>query len=99
MMLEQTRAVAAEEVSPEIVTMNSTVRLVDEQSGTTTVRTLVYPIDSFRGRCISVLDPLGMALFGARVGEIVRPRTGRSEGSVRVEEILYQPEASGNFHR
>jgi regulator of nucleoside diphosphate kinase len=59
-----------------IVRMNSQVYVFDLDSGEETAYTLVFPqhadIDRHR---ISVLAPLGAALLGRRVGQIVRPVT------------------------
>ena len=55
------------EVPPDVITMNSTVRITDLDSGATHTYTIVFPAeaDSEAGR-ISVLSPLGTALLGFR---------------------------------
>jgi regulator of nucleoside diphosphate kinase len=37
------------------------------------------------------LSPLGLSILGRRTGDIV-------DGRVRIDELLYQPEAAGDFH-
>jgi len=61
--------------------------------------TLVYPdaADINEGKR-SVLAPLGMALLGAGVGQVVKFDAPAGRRRLKVERILYQPEAAGDFH-
>jgi regulator of nucleoside diphosphate kinase len=60
--------------------------------------TLVYDADAdLFGEKLSVLTGLGASLLGARVGEVVEWQTRRGPRRVRVERILFQPEAAGEF--
>jgi len=85
-------------VPSDVVTMNSRVRLLDLRSNRAISCTLVFPraADSAEGR-ISVLAPLGAALFGARVGATITVDSPRGEQRFRIEELLYQPEAAGRY--
>ena len=47
---------------------------------------------------LSVLTPLGAALLGASVGDIVECNTPGGIRRLRIEKLLYQPEAAGDFH-
>lgn len=99
--LERAQIVEPEEVPPTLVTMNSTVRFRTEPDGKEFERTLVYPgsADGSPER-VSVLAPIGSAMLGLSVGDSIDwpvPRGGSM--TVRVMEILYQPEASGELHR
>lgn len=88
-------------VPPTVVTMNSTVKFRVESSSETFSLTLVYPkdMDSSGGR-ISILAPVGSALLGLSQGdEIEWPRPGGGTLRVHIEEVLYQPERSGEYHR
>lgn len=83
----------------DLVTMHSVVLLLDlEHTGKAMECTLVFPGDSdaARGR-ISVLAPLGAALFGARVGDVLEVALPAGLRRWRVESLLYQPEAAGDF--
>ncbi|MBZ0070539.1 MAG: GreA/GreB family elongation factor [Thiohalobacteraceae bacterium] len=86
------------EVPDELVTMHSVALLLDTDSNRTMECTLVFPngADASAGR-ISVLAPLGTALFGARVGEIIEVELPTGTRRWRVESLLYQPEAAGDF--
>lgn len=94
-------AVAADpaEVSPDLVTMNSTVELRDLETGEIEIYTIVYPerADVVLDR-ISVLAPIGRAVLGARVGDVVAVQTPSGVRRIRVESIPYQPERAGHYH-
>jgi regulator of nucleoside diphosphate kinase len=99
--LERAELVAPEQVPPEVVTMNSTVRFAIESTGEEFTLTLVYPkdIDGSAGR-ISVLAPVGSALLGLTTGDHIEwPRPGGGMMKVRIVEVVYQPERAGEFHR
>jgi regulator of nucleoside diphosphate kinase len=82
-----------------VVTMNSKVRFRDLRTGRRETYTLVYPAEAdVESARLSVLAPLGTALLGASVGEVVECRTPGGVRRLKVERILYQPEAAGDFH-
>ena len=92
--------VTADELSPDVVTMNSRARFIDEDLGEEIEMTLVYPRDAdvARGR-VSVLAPVGAALLGLSVGQSIRwPLPHGGERRLRVSAVVYQPEASGDLH-
>jgi regulator of nucleoside diphosphate kinase len=98
--LARAEIVAAENVPPTLVTMNSRVVFEDLQTHRRREVTVVYPQDADidHGR-ISVMSPVGAALLGLSVGQEIdwslpSGRTAR----FRIAEIPYQPEASGDFH-
>jgi regulator of nucleoside diphosphate kinase len=82
-------------VAPDVVTMHSKVRLVDLARGEEEIHTLVYPeeMDLRAGR-LSVLSALGTALLGCREGDVVRIAGAAGPRSIRIDTILYQPEAA-----
>ena len=82
-----------------LVTMNSQVRLTDLDTGESMVYTLVFPheADYTEGR-ISILAPIGTALLGFQVGDVVEWPMPAGTRKLRIEEVLYQPEAAGHFH-
>lgn len=98
--LARADVVAPEEISPDVVTMNSRARFVDEDLHEEVEMTLVYPRDAdvARGR-VSVLAPVGAALLGLSVGQSVAwPLPHGGTKRLRVSAIAYQPEASGDLH-
>lgn len=97
--LEQAHIVKPEEVPPNVVTMNSKVRVRDVAADEVTTYTLVFPdqanIDLDR---ISVVAPIGTAMLGQQVGDEFEWQVPAGPVRLRVEEVLYQPEAAGHFH-
>lgn len=100
-VLDLAELVSSHSVPGDVVTMCSRVRVADAQGGAERELTLCYPheADAATG-CVSVLSPVGAALLGLRVGETARWCTpdGR-EAALELRQILYQPEANGEFTR
>lgn len=99
--LERANVVEPEAVPGNVVTMNSTVRFSVSSSQQTFCLTLVYPKDmTDDGKTISILAPAGSAMLGLVEGaEIDWPTPDGKGMKVKVEEILYQPERAGEYHR
>jgi regulator of nucleoside diphosphate kinase len=97
--LERGRVVAPGDVPRGVVTMHSQVRVRDLKADESDTFTLVYPdqADINEGR-LSVLAPLGIALLGAKAGQVVSFEAPGGPRRLKVEKILYQPEAAGDFH-
>ena len=99
--LGRAEVVEPEQIPPNVVTMNSTVRFTFTESGEESRLTLVYPKDA-QGQSdrISIFAPIGSALLGLAVGdEIQWPRPGGGMSTVRVIDVPYQPERAGDLHR
>lgn len=99
--LERADVVEPMAIPGNVVTMNSTVKFSVSSSQQTFCLTLVYPKDMTNdGKTISVLAPAGSAMLGLLEGdEIEWPTPDGKPMKVKVEEILYQPERAGEFHR
>ncbi|HZP03048.1 MAG TPA: nucleoside diphosphate kinase regulator [Terriglobia bacterium] len=94
--LDRAEVVAANEIPPDVVTMNSRVRVRDLDSGMERVYTIVFPRDADPAHNrISILAPIGTALLGYRVGDVIEWEVPAGTRRLRVEEVLYQPEAAG----
>jgi regulator of nucleoside diphosphate kinase len=96
--IERAEIVDPADVPGNLVTMNSVVRFVDEESGKESEVTLVFPghadVESQR---ISVLAPIGSALLGLSVGDSIDwPMPGARTRRLRVVAVTYQPEAAGD---
>ena len=89
------------EVPADVVTMNSTVRFRVLNTGEVFTQMLVYPKDmDDSGARISILAPIGTALLGLSQGdEIDWPKPGGGVVRVRIEEVAFQPERAGRYHR
>lgn len=99
--LDRAEIVAPVDMPPTVVTMNSTVRFSIDGSSEQFSQTLVYPkdADGSAGR-ISILAPVGSALLGLSVGDVIDwPRPDGGLNRVRIEEVIYQPEREGEYHR
>lgn len=96
--LDRARVVLPIEVPPDVITMNSTASLRDLDTGDELTYTLVFPqdTDAAQGR-ISVLAPIGTAMLGYAVGDTFVWRVPDGERRFRVEKVLYQPEAAGDY--
>lgn len=91
--------VEPQEIPQDTVTMNSRVSVTDVASGEKATYTLVFPsaANIATGK-LSILAPLGTALLGYRTGDIVEWPVPSGRRKLRIEEIVYQPEAAGDFH-
>jgi regulator of nucleoside diphosphate kinase len=96
--LNRAQVVSSEKIPNDVITMNSKVVLKDLDSGEEMIYSLVYPTDAdLSADKISILAPVGTAILGYRLGDIIHwPVPG---GIVRLEvvNLLYQPEAAGDF--
>jgi len=87
------------EVPADVATMYSQLLLADLATGEQRRYTLCYPADAEPARgFVSVLSPAGTSLLGLPVGAEAHWHTpdGRQH-AVRLLEILFQPEASGDY--
>ncbi len=69
-------------------------------TGEELTRTLVYPAQMTDSSTqLSVLAPVGAALLGLRTGDTIHWELRRCLSSPEVLELLYQPEAAGDYLR
>ena len=96
--LLRAEVVEPQKIPRDVVTMNSLVKFRDMETREVYMYSIVYPANSdFEKGRISVLAPIGMALLGYRVGDVVEWPVPAGMRRLKVEEILYQPEAAGQF--
>ncbi len=86
-------------VPPDVVTMNSRVVVKDAETGESAEYTLVFPeqADVAQGR-LSVVSPIGTAILGYAKGDALTWSTPGGPRQIRIEDVLYQPEAAGDFN-
>jgi regulator of nucleoside diphosphate kinase len=96
--LERAEIVLPNEVPGDVVTMNSKVSLIDLETGEEEIYTLVYPekANAAEGK-ISILAPVGTAMLGYRVGDVFEWEVPAGKRRLRINKILYQPEAAGDY--
>lgn len=97
--LDRARIVAPAEIPADIITMNSKAQLREIPDDDLMTYTLVFPdkADADAGR-VSVLAPIGTAMLGQREGDEFEWEVPAGRLRLRVEKVLYQPEAAGDFH-
>jgi len=97
--LERATIVGSKDVLPDVVTMNAKVELLDIDKNEKMTFTLVFPIDADidRGK-ISIIAPIGTAILGYRVGDTVIWQVQAGVRRIKIQKIIYQPEASGDYH-
>ncbi len=100
--LELDRAVVVpqERITPDVVTMRSRILFEDVETGRRREATLVYPEEAdIEQSKVSVLAPVGLAVLGLKVGDIIEwPLPNERRARLRIVELLYQPEVAGHFH-
>ena len=91
--------VAPQDVPADVITMNSRVCLMDLDNGEELTCTLVFPEDAdISQNKISILAPIGTAMLGYSVGDTFEWEVPAGLTRFKVKEILYQPEAAGDYH-
>jgi regulator of nucleoside diphosphate kinase len=97
--LDRAHIINSTETPPVIITMNTKVRIRDLQTGNSTIYTLVFPRDADINQSkVSVLAPLGTALLGYRVGDVIKWPVPAGMRHIQIEQILYQPEAARDYY-
>lgn len=98
--LDRAKIISDDTVPPDLVTMNSKVRFQNVQDNKEMVISIVYPSEAnFAEGKVSVLASLGSALLGLRVGQEINWMfpDGKTK-TLRILDIIYQPEANGHWH-
>ena len=86
--LEDAEIVAPEKVPADIVEVDRTVRITDLDRSQHSIYKLVFPQDANCSDNISVITPLGSALLGSRVGEIIEVDAPKRTRKIRIDEIV-----------
>ena len=97
--LDRATIVRPDDIPQNVVTMNSTIVLRDIDTLEVETYTLVYPeqADIADGK-LSVLAPIGTAVLGQCVGDVLRWRAPAGRRRLKIEQVVYQPEREGAFH-
>jgi len=97
--LDKAEIVSPENVPADVVTMNSKVVLRDLDTSKEMIYRLVFPSDAnIDAGAISVLAPVGTAILGYAKGDVVEWPVPSGVCRIRIEDVLYQPEAAGDYH-
>jgi len=95
--IERAVVVDSHQITPDVITMNSRA-ILHLDDGPVAVA-LVYPEDDAgSGDTVSICSDLGMAILGYKEGDLIHWRIANRTRQIRIEKVLYQPEAAGDFH-
>jgi regulator of nucleoside diphosphate kinase len=95
--LEHSRLVEPDEIRPNIVTMNSKFYLKNLGNGKKDIYSLVFPKDCTEKNRINVLSGLGTQILGSAIGTVIKPNPSGEQYYI-IDDIIYQPEAAGDYH-
>jgi regulator of nucleoside diphosphate kinase len=94
---------AAEVVDPEaipnnVVTMNSIVKVCFLHNDKQVQFQLVYPDQAnLKEQKVSIFSPVATALIGYKVADEIEWVVPTGLTRIRIDEIIYQPEAAGDY--
>jgi regulator of nucleoside diphosphate kinase len=98
--LDRAQIVPPVDVPPDVVTMNSEIVVRDMDSDEELTFAVVFPPDADVNRQkISILAPIGTAVLGYRAGDTIEWNVPGGRRRLRIERVLFQPEAAGRFER
>jgi regulator of nucleoside diphosphate kinase len=90
--------VEPEAIPSNVVTMNSIVKLSFLNDNKQLQFQIVYPGEAnIKENKISIFSPIATALIGYRVGDEIEWIVPAGLTKIRIDEIIYQPEAAGHF--
>lgn len=96
--LESAKIVEPEAIPSNVVTMNSIVKLSFLNDNKQLQFQIVYPGEAnIKENKISIFSPIATALIGYRVGDEIEWIVPAGLTKIRIDEIIYQPEAAGHF--
>lgn len=96
--LRSAEIVEPQEIPEDVVTMNSVVKISFLNTKKTTQFQIVYPDQAdIKENKISIFSPVATALIGYKVSDEIEWVVPSGLTKIRIDEIIYQPEASGNF--
>ncbi len=98
MELNRAVVVSPQDISNDVITMNSIVCLEDLDTKEEEIYTLVFPENADLGKGkVSILAPIGTAMLGYEVGDTFEWDVPAGKRRLQVKRILYQPESSGDY--
>lgn len=90
--------VEPQEIPRDVVTMNSIVRISFLNTNKSVQFQIVYPdAANMKENKISIFSPVATALIGYRVSDEIEWLVPSGLTKIRIDEIVYQPEAEGDF--
>ncbi len=97
--IDRAKIVEPQKVPKDVITMHSRVKIHNMDMNQTMVVQLVYPEEAnMKEQKISIFAPIGTALLGFRKGDTIEWEVPKGKTMIKIEDIIYQPEAAGDFH-
>ncbi len=96
--LHSAKIVDSHDIPADTVTMNSTVKFHFENNQKEMEFTIVYPNQAdFKNHKVSIFSPVASALIGYSVNDEIDWIVPSGMTKIIIDEIIYQPEAAGDF--
>jgi regulator of nucleoside diphosphate kinase len=90
--------VEPEAMPPNVVTMNTIVKLSFLNNTRQVQFQIVYPDQAdYTQNKISIFSPIATALIGYSVGDEIQWIVPAGITNIRIDDIIYQPEAAGDY--
>jgi regulator of nucleoside diphosphate kinase len=87
------------EIPGDVVTMNSIVKISFLNTKKSMQFRIVYPDEAnIRENKISIFSPVATALLGYKVKDEIEWIVPSGPANIRIDELVYQPEAEGDFY-
>lgn len=96
--LSKAEIVPSEKIDKDVVTMNSEVKLFFENTQKEQSFKIVYPQDAnLKENKISIFSPIATALIGYKIGDEIEWIVPSGMTKIKIVDLIYQPEAAGDF--
>ena len=96
--LKAAKIVEQDQIESDVVTMNSIVKIHFRNNKTSMEFQLVYPAEAdLKQKKISIFSSVAAALIGYRVGDEIDWLIPSGMTKIVIDEVVYQPEAAGDF--
>lgn len=96
--LNSAKVVEPHEIPCDVVTMNSIVKISFLNTSKTIKFQIVYPDQAnIKENKISIFSPVATALIGYKVSDEIEWIVPLGLTKLRIDEIIYQPEAAGDY--
>ncbi|HMZ46109.1 MAG TPA: nucleoside diphosphate kinase regulator [Chitinophagaceae bacterium] len=96
--LSNAKVVESQDIPADVVTMNSIIKISFLSSDKVVQFQLVYPDNAnIKENKISIFSPIATALIGYKVGDEIEWVVPSGLTKIKIIEIIYQPEAAGDF--
>lgn len=96
--LSKAEIVPSEKIDKDVVTMNSEVKLFFGNTQKEQSFKIVYPQDAnLKENKISIFSPIATALIGYKIGDEIEWIVPGGMTKIKIVDLIYQPEAAGDF--